>query len=307
MTAAWRAASLAGCLAAAAACQDTQGDLSALISSSTAVAREARLSAALADHDTATDTTAARGAPIARWVLPQALREISGLALTKDGRLLVHGDEVGQVWEVDYRRGILVKQFSLGDRVVKGDFEGITIANDVLFMLASNGKLYEFREGANGAHVAYKVHDTNLKAQCEFEGVAFDPVINALLLACKHVHDKQIRGAMVIYRWSLVARDSASRLTQMIVPVDSVLSKNGWKNLNPSDITIDPFTGNYVIIASLERALISITPAGALVFVRPLPASHPQPEGVAITKDGILLVSDEGGQGSGIITLYKWP
>jgi hypothetical protein len=28
---------------------------------------------------------------------------------------------------------------------------------------------------------------------------------------------------------------------------------------------------------------------------------------VAITKDGILLVSDEGGQGSGIITLYKWP
>lgn len=306
MTAAWRAASLAGCLAAAAACQDTQGDLSALISSSTAVAREARLSAALADHDAATDTTA-RGAPIARWVLPQALREISGLALTKDGRMLVHGDEVGQVWEVDYRRGILVKQFSLGDRAVKGDFEGITIANDVLFMLASNGKLYEFPEGANGAHVAYKVHDTNLKAQCEFEGVAFDPAINALLLACKHVHDKQIRGAMVIYRWSLVARDSASRLTQMIVPVDSVLSKNGWKNLNPSDITIDPFTGNYVIIASLEKALTSITPAGALVFVRPLPASHPQPEGVAITKDGILLVSDEGGQGSGIITLYKWP
>ena len=303
MNAAWRAASLAGCLCAATACQDSQGELSALISSSTAVAREARLKAALADGDTVTNA----GVPIARWVLPQQLREISGLALTTDGRVLAHGDEDGQVWEIDYRRGVLVKQFSLGERRVKGDFEGITIANGAVFMLASNGKLYEFREGANGAHVAYKIHDTGLKAECEFEGVAFDPAINALLLACKHVHDKQITGAIVIYRWSLGASDSASRLTRMIVPVDSVLAKNGWKNLNPSDITIDPFTGNYVIVASLEKALISITPAGALVFVRPLPASHPQPEGVAITKDGILLVSDEGGQGSGIITLYKWP
>ena len=304
MNAAWRAASLAGCLCVATACQDSQGELSSLISSSTAVARETRLKAALVDHDTG---STAGGAVIARWVLPQELREISGLALTTDGRVLAHGDEDGEVWEIDYRRGVLTKKFSLGERRIKGDFEGITIANGVVFMLASNGKIYEFREGANGSHVAYTILDTGLKPQCEFEGVAFDPAINALLLACKHVHDKQIQGAIVIYRWSLVVTDSASRLTRMIVPVDSVLEANRWKNLHPSDITIDPLTGNYVIVASLEKALISITPAGALVFVRPLPASHPQPEGVAITKDGILLVSDEGGQGSGIITLYKWP
>jgi uncharacterized protein YjiK len=303
MNAAWRAASVAGCLIAATACESPQGELPALMSSKTSLTRETRLTAALAR----TDTTAGSAGPIARWLLPQDLREISGLALTKDGYVLAHQDEDGQVWEIDYRRGVLMKQFSLGERRVKGDFEGITIANDVVFMLASNGKLYEFHEGANGAHVAYKIHDTGLKAECEFEGVAFDPTINALLLACKHVHDKQIQGAIVIYRWSLVASDSASRLTRMIVPVDSVLAANGWKNLNPSDITIDPLTGNYVIVASLEKALISITPSGALAFVRPLPASHPQPEGVAITKDGILLVSDEGGQGSGIITLYKWP
>jgi uncharacterized protein YjiK len=303
MNAAWRVASLAGWLFAATACERSRSELATLMSDSTSVAREVRLEAALADGD----TTATHGRPIARWLLPQDLREISGLALTKDGYVLAHQDEDGQVWEIDYRRGVVMKQFSLGDRRVKGDFEGITIANDVVFMLASNGKLYEFQEGANGAHVAYKIHDTGLKAQCEFEGVAFDPTINALLLACKHVHDKAIEGAIVIYRWSLAASDSASRLTRMIVPVDSVLAANGWKNLNPSDITIDPLTGNYVIVASLEKALISITPAGVLAFVRPLPARHPQPEGVAITKDGILLVSDEGGQGSGIITLYKWP
>lgn len=314
MTAMCRAVFLVSCLTATAACNDARNELGVLSSSSSAVAREARLKAATAQPDTRdstgntdnTDSSVTSDAPVARWVLPPALREVSGLALTSDGRMLVHGDELGLVWEIDYRRGILVKQFFLGDRAVKADFEGITVANSAVFMLASNGKLYEFHEGANGAHVAYKVHDTGLKAQCEFEGVAFDPTINALLLACKHVHDKQIKDAIVIYRWSL-ASDSSSRLTQMVVPVGDILAANGWKKLSPSDITIDPRTGNYVLVASLEKALISISPAGALVFARPLPGSHPQAEGIAITKDGILVVSDEGGGGSGVITLYKWP
>src|SRR5437016_9266243 len=128
MNAAWRAASLVGCLCATTACQDSQGELSSLISSSTAVAREARLKAVLADHATG---GLADGAAIARWVLPRQLREISGLALTTDGRVLAHGDEDGEVWEIDYRRGVLVKQFSLGERRLKGDFEGIAIANGV--------------------------------------------------------------------------------------------------------------------------------------------------------------------------------
>lgn len=305
MNAAWRTASLAGCLVAVTACRGSQGEASALMSSSTAVARETRLRAALAVHDTS--EAGAHAEPIARWTLPQSLREISGLALTTDGRVLAHGDEDGEVWEIDYRRGVLVKEFSLGETRVKGDFEGITIAHGAVYMLASNGKLYEFQEGENGAHVAYTIHDTDLKAQCEFEGVAFDPTLDALVLACKHVHDKTIQGSIVLYRWSFVDRDSAARLTRLIVPVDSILAANQWKNINPSDITIDPLTGNYVIVASLQKALLSITPAGALVFFRPLPESHPQPEGVAITKDGILLVSDEGGQGLGMITLYKWP
>ena len=52
MTAAWRTASLAGCLLAAAACQGSQGEASTLIASSTAVARETRLRSALTESDT---------------------------------------------------------------------------------------------------------------------------------------------------------------------------------------------------------------------------------------------------------------
>ena len=125
MTRTRTAASLAICLLVLSACQTSSHELSALIGSPTAVARERRLGKELADHD----TTVEGGAPLAEWLLPHALQEISGLALTSDDRLLVHDDELGQVWEIDYRRGVLVKRFSIGRGVVKGDFEGITVAN----------------------------------------------------------------------------------------------------------------------------------------------------------------------------------
>src|SRR6185436_2834006 len=97
--------------------------------------------------------------------------------------------------------------------------------------------------------------------------------------------------------------DSSERLSQLAVPLAGVIGTNDWKGLHPSDISVDPVTGNYVLVASLENALVSITPAGDPVFARPLPAVHHQAEGVAVTNDGILIVSDEAGKRPAIITL----
>ena len=303
MTRARRGAWITLCLLAGSACRSSPDNaVAAILGSSTAIAREARLKNALSNADSAAD----RDTPLARWVLPKTLREISGLALTRDGRLLVHGDENGQVWEVDYRRGVLLKRFSIGTEVVTADFEGITTAHDMIWLLASNGTLYEFREGANDAHVDYRKHDTNLKKMCEFEGVAFDATLNALLLACKNIHEKQDRTAIVIYRWSL-KDDSADRLSRLMVPVINIRGENPWTSLQISDITVDPSTGNYVLVASKERALLAITPTGEPVFARALPQHHEQPEGIAVTKDHVLIVSDEAAKASASITLYRLP
>lgn len=303
MTRARHPASLAMFMLAAAACQNGSDDLATVDRSPVALAREVRLQRALADKD----STAWRDAPLAKWILPRELREISGLTLTKDGRLLAQTDEVGKVWEIDYRRGILVKRFALGDGGVHGDFEGITTGDgNVIYLFTSRGKLYEFHEGANHADVGFRTYETGLRDACEFEGVAFDRAINSLLLACKTVHDSTVHNSVVIYRWR-VAGDTSSRLSRLIVPIADVVGTNDWKSFHPSDITIDPFSGNYVLIASKERGLIEITPSGAPVFARPLPKDHIQPEGVAITKDSLLIISDEGGADLGMITLYKWP
>ena len=85
-----------------------------------------------------------------------------------------------------------------------------------------------------------------------------------------------------------------------------VIGSNKWKKYRPSDITMEPGTGNYVIISSQEKGLIVMTPAGEVLRTGQLPGSHAQAEGVAITRDNILIISDEATSKPAAITLYKW-
>ena len=297
-------AAIATALLAGAACSSTRGDTDPAKQESIELgAREARLAKALAHPDTGQ----AAGKPIARWILPRELKEISGLALTTDGRLLAHGDERGTVWEIDYRRGVVVKRFELGKDPVKADFESIAVAGSRVFLLSSKGKLYEFEEGDDSAHVDYKTVDTGLHDICELEGMAHDAATQSLLFACKDVREASLKDSLVIFRWKLDGEKGRGlELPRLTVPIALVIGANGWSHVKPTDITVDPKSGNYVLVAK-DKALIELTPAGKVVSSATMPGRHDQAEGVAITKDGILIVSDEGVTGPATITLYRRP
>jgi hypothetical protein len=289
-------------LSAAIGCRSTSGQAKGAADSTALLARAARLTDALAE------TAADSSGPLARWVLPRGLAEVSGLALTGDQRLLLHNDEVGRIFEVDYRRGVVVKSFWLGTRDLPGDFEAIAVAGDRVFLLASNGNLYEFAEGDDGARVPFTLHDTQLGKECEFEGLGFDPAANALVMACKHSGVKSLREFVVLYRYSL-AGDSAAPVAQIKVPLAQAIGGNGWKGFTPSDLSVDPGSGDYLIVASQEKGLLRLTPAGDVVWSRPLPPGHGMAEGAAITRDSLLILSDEATSNAqpGTITLYRWP
>ena len=243
-------------------------------------------------------------APVAKWIMPTELREISGLAVTPDGRLLAHDDEISRVYEIDPKKGVIIKSFTLGNGL-KGDFEGITVAGQDIYMILSNGLLYRFREGANSSRVEFTTHDTKLGKECEFEGVAYEKDSARLVMPCKQAKGKKFDEEVVIYRWKIGSKDS-SGLTMMTVPLSEVVAANKWKKFRPSDITIDPMTGNYVIISSLEKALVVMTPDGDVLRSEDLPGKHHQAEGVAITSDDLLIISDEATSQPSAITIYKW-
>jgi uncharacterized protein YjiK len=259
-------------------------------------------------HDLATrlalaDANPTKPVPVAEWIMPPELREISGLALTARGTVLTHDDNIGRVYEIDPKTGILLKGFSLAGGV-RGDFEAITIAGTDVYLLKSSGKIYKFKEGADASWVPYSVYDTGLGKECEFESMAYEPDSSRLLLVCKKFLQKQPKE-LLIYHVPLPL-GNRSAITAMQVAMKDVIGTNKWKNFHPSDINIDPITKNYVIVASHEKGLIVVTPDGEVVLSEPIPGTHHQPEGVAITPDSLLLVSDEANVKPPAITLYRW-
>jgi uncharacterized protein YjiK len=281
-----------------AACRDTPKARAAELQK-IAAARKQELARRIATADAAPEMAL----PLAMWIMPPQLREISGLALTSRGTVLTHDDNSGRVSEIDPKTGILVKAFSLiGNQ--KEDFEAITIAGNDIYLMASDGKLFRFREGADGQQVQFMMFDTGLGKKCEFESLAYEADSTRLVMVCKRILDKQAPKELVLYRMPLPL--NRATFSVIHVPLKQVVGSNKWKNFRPSDITIDPFTRNYVIIASREKGLLVLTPDGDVVRSEPLPGDHRQPEGVAITKDSILLISDEANVKPAAITLYKW-
>jgi len=249
------------------------------------------------------DANPAKPVPVAQWIMPAELREISGLALTTRGTVLTHDDNIGRVYEIDPRSGIMLKGFSL-EGGVRGDFEAITVAGTDIYLLQSKGKIYKFKEGDDAKQVPWSVYDTGLGKECEFESMAYEADSTRLLLVCKRFLGKNEPHELLIYRLPLPL--DRSTMSTLRVPIEDVIGSNKWKNFHPSDMNIDPITKNYVIIASHEKGLVVITPEGAVVRSEPLPGDHRQPEGVAITPDSILMISDEANVKPPAITLYRW-
>jgi uncharacterized protein YjiK len=250
------------------------------------------------------DSNPGKVIPLAMWLMPPQLNEISGLALTSRGTVLTHDDNVGRVYEIDPKTGILLKSYSLLNNP-KGDFEAITIAGSDIYLMSSNGKLFKFREGADGQQVPYITYDTGLGKECEFESLTYEADSSRLVMVCKRFIDKNQPHSVLIYRLPLPLGNRSS-ISTVRIPIQDVAGSNHWKNFRASDINIDPATGNYVIISGREKGLIVVTPDGDVLRSEPIPGDHRQPEGVAITRDSILLVSDEANVKPAVITLYKW-
>ena len=240
------------------------------------------------------------------WKLPRRLREISGLATTRDHRLLAHNDEVGIVFEIDYRDGSIVKEFQLTDRrdPVADDFEGIAVADGRIYLVTSAGRLYESREGADGESVPYRMYATGVGRVCEIEGLAYDGGGRELLLMCKEARSEGLRGRLAMYRWSIdEKRLSADSPT--VVPVGDFARRIGSNRYRPSGIERHPVSGNYFVVAAGQGAIAEVAPAGEVLAAKRFTAGwHRQIEGIAFAADGALIVADEGGNGRAILTVY---
>jgi uncharacterized protein YjiK len=237
--------------------------------------------------------------------LPDNLREISGLAVTDDGRVFSHNDEKGIVYQIDYSNGKVIKRFAIGDPIPKRDFEGIAIVKDKFYLVVSSGDIYEFKEADDKKSSKYKIYKTGLTSSYNIEGLCYDPLTNSLLAACKGYPGKNYNGYRAVYSFNLKERKLEPK-PRFLLSLKNLDKKYDMKNFSPSAIERNPKTGNFFILSSHVRALIEVSPDGKILDgISFSEKKHKQPEGITFLPDMKMLISDEGRGGHGTVTTYK--
>jgi uncharacterized protein YjiK len=249
-------------------------------------------------HFAMTDST------VQQWRLPDRLREISGLALSPDGRLFAVADEMAVVYEINYAEGKLIRAFALQAPPVPGDFEGIAWLKGQIYLTTSDGILYSSPEGADGEHVEATRTDTGLGASCEIEGLAEESQADHLFFVCKD----RIAGSKVpdlqIFEWSVADQ----RVVRSIaLPLADIQRTLGTEKFNPSGIVLDRSNKHFFIVAAEQRGLAELGTDGQLIAARRFaqPGRHRQAEGIELTSSGKLLIADEGGDGKARLAVYE--
>jgi len=242
---------------------------------------------------------------VEQHALPGGLREASGLAFTDDGRLLCHSDERGVVYEINYQTGKAVKQFGVGRPTVVHDFEGIAVKGDTVFLVTSSGWIFYCREGADGKSVSYQTLRTPLDARYNVEGLAYDPVTDCLLLACKGSAGKGYEKQKAVYAFSLRTRRLQAQ-PRFLLPLKALSNRTDRGEFNPSGLERHPVTGHFFVIAYNGASIVELAADGSISGMSRLPKSvHRQPEGIAIAADGTMVIANEGQGRAGMIVVYR--
>lgn len=238
--------------------------------------------------------------------LPSELIEVSGITFTEDNRLFAHGDEDGDIFEIDISTGKIIKRFHLGNLlVIKGDFEDIAYAKGKFYLVESNGKLYEFNEGNNGEFVKYKTYKTFLTGKNDVEGLCYDNETNSLLLACKESGGKDYGKDKTVYSFSLdnLELDETPRF---VISSKDIKNNSVEGKFNPSGIAKNPVGGSFYIIASRGNIIVELSKSGEVLDQALLPEKvHIQAEGIAFKNDGTLFISNEGKEKQAYFVVYN--
>jgi uncharacterized protein YjiK len=236
--------------------------------------------------------------------VPKKLREISGLAITDDGKLLCHDDESAIVYEFDYKTGKIMRQFSFGSGFLKGDFEGIAVKRDTIYVVSSNGNIYEFPAAPNKGRTPFRLYKTPLSQKNDIEGLEYDPETDCLLLACKGDPGKGYGGKKAIYAFSLKTRELLNP-PRFLIALDEV-KKHSEADFNPSGIALNPVSGTFFIISADGESIIEIDRNGKLLDQQEiLKKVNSQPEGIAFAPDSSLILCNDGQGGTGTMTVYR--
>ena len=225
-------------------------------------------------------------------------------------------DEKGIVFIYDIHKDKLKQSIDFaGDK----DYEAIANVNDTIYVLRSNGDIYEI-DNLESSEVSSITHHTFLSKVNNSEGMCFDSKHYRLLIACKGKPEKGSakKYQKVVYSFDLSTKTMSEEPVLVIDPTSIIemadqSASNSFfgesKNVDqfdPAEIAIDPKTGNYFVLSAVGKRLAVFSENGMLLCsVNLNPDIYKQPEGLAFNSEGDLVISDEGKNSKGNLVVLK--
>ncbi len=235
--------------------------------------------------------------PNNKMEMPQNLKEISGLSFYKENQLACVNDEKGTVFIYDLALQKVIETIDIGKN---GDYEGIEVVDDEIFIMKSNGKIKGFKI-SDGSERKIDCSDKDVK---EYEGLSYHPQTRSLLLVTKE-KDKDKNDKKTIYTYSLSTEKFDKYLT---INEDMIKGSDGKKAFAPSGIAVHPVTGEIFVISSQGKKLLILSPEGEKnTLIELNPETFVQPEGICFTPNGDLYISSEGTDENGYILKFDYP
>ncbi|RYF86336.1 MAG: hypothetical protein EON98_03940 [Chitinophagaceae bacterium] len=225
------------------------------------------------------------------YPLPDDLDEISGIVYHSQSKtVFAVDDEKGNLFQFSLAKKITLKKWHVGKA---RDYEGIALTNNRFYLLASNGSITSFPFSFPVTDVVE--FDSPVKKKNEFESLYFAGDRNQLMMICKDCRDDK-KGETTVFAFDLQKRAFDENAGTKI-KLDEIEKKAGMKigSFRPSAATKHPSNGNVYILSSINHVLVVMDAELKRVLqVYPLDKKiFGQPEGIAFTPEGDLLISNE--------------
>ena len=232
-----------------------------------------------------------------QWLLPSKLREASGLVVADQRSVYIHNDEIGEIYQFNIKNGSVIKLASISWPPVKEDFEGIAVTPLSIYLMTSNGELFEIKNiTADKARqvVGARRIDTGLENNCEFEGLHH--LDNQLLMPCKEDLQQPGDGRFRVFAFDITSESITEFLSLDIGQIGGI---------NRMAATAFEATArHYYIVTEDHLVRIDRTTLQSDSF-RLNAKLHRQGEGIAIFPNGNIILVEDNRRGLARLTRYN--
>jgi hypothetical protein len=181
------------------------------------------------------------------------------------------------------------------------------LVDSTFYVLESNGNIIQLRYISQDS-VQVKEHEFPVQGKNEFEILYHDTQKNRLMMLCKDC-EMDDKNSLTAFAFNLDSGAFVSR-PAYVIDIRKIEDLMDEKKLRfkPSAATINPLTGELFIVSSINKVLVVADVNGVPRQVYKInPKLYKQPEGMAFTPHGDLLISNESADvGAANILFFKY-